>query len=220
MIVDLSQFTSLFEIGFALHFAVAFLDRIYARELPVRIDRISARAKAIERLKKEITEGLRIQKETGEIIKLQLAYRVVENPVWIKHNDQVLDRLFALRVDINGQMKGLKRILNVITFLSVIVVFYSVCVLFMIGLDIESLKGLEPMTASAIVLMQLLPLPLAASIFYFVARRMSKEADRKIRGVTELNIMLNRPDDKEIKQFISVEQIYRRDLSRHGGLEQ
>ena len=49
--VNLSQFASLFEIGFALHFAVAFLDRIYAKELPVRIDAIAARAKALEQLK-------------------------------------------------------------------------------------------------------------------------------------------------------------------------
>ena len=88
----------------------------------------------------------------------------------------------------------------------------------MIGLEVESVKNLSPMIASVIVLMQLLPLPLAASIFFFVARRMSNEADRKIRGVSELNLMLTGPE-QEVQRFASVEQVYRRDMTRNGTLE-
>ena len=215
MIVNLSQFTSLFEIGFALHFAVAFLDRIYARELPVRIERINAFAKAIERFKKELNERLKHQTESDETNELRIGYKVIANPVWVKHNDQLVDRLYALRVDVNGQMKALQRILKVITFLSILVVLYSVSILFMIGLDMEMLRDLSPMKASVIVLMQLLPLPLAASIFFFVARRMSNEADRKIRGVGELNLMLTNPDEKGTQRFASVEQVLQRDKSRN-----
>ena len=219
MTVSLSQFTSLFEIGFALHFAVAFLDRIYARELPVRIDLIIARAKSIERFKQEISEAQRSHEETGKKIELHLAYRIIENPIWVKVNDLVLDRLYALRQDSNGQMKALKRILKVIRFLSVIVVLYSVTILFMIGLEVNILKGLTPMTASVVVLIQLLPLPIATGIFFFVARSMSKEVDRKIRGVEDLNLLLSRPENTSITRFASVKQIYHRDLSRNNFIE-
>jgi hypothetical protein len=65
-LINLNQFASLFEIGFALHFAVAFIDRIYARELPVRVDRITSIVKSIERFKKEIAEGQQWQKESGK----------------------------------------------------------------------------------------------------------------------------------------------------------
>ena len=110
-LVNLSQFASLFEIGFALHFAVAFLERIYARDLPIRIEKIVATAKSLELFKQEVIEGKRKYEETGESIELQFAFRTVKNPVWVKHNDQVLDRLYALRQDSNGQIRVLKRIL-------------------------------------------------------------------------------------------------------------
>ena len=209
-LINLSQFASLFEIGFALHFAVAFIDRIYARELPVRIDRINARVKAIEQFKREIADGQRWMKESGETFELFLAYRQVENPQWLKHNDQVLDRLHELLQNTNGQIRALKRILSVITFLSVIVVLYAVCVLFLIGLDLEIVKSLDPMTASTAVLLQLLPLPLASAIFFFVARRMSNEVDRKIRSVGEMNLMLSPPEIGKMNAYVSVDQIYRR----------
>jgi hypothetical protein len=219
-LVDLSQFTSLFEIGFALHFAVALLERIYARDLPVRIEQIVAKAKSLELFKQEVIEGQRKYAETGKSIEVQFTFRTVENPVWVKHNDQVLDRLYALRLDLNGQMRVLKRILSVITFLSILVALYSVVVLFMIGLEFDMVTGLTSITASAIVLMQLLPLPLTAAIFFFVVRRMSHEIDRKIRGVGELQLMLNNPNSAPVTDFASVEQIYRRDLGRNGLLEE
>ena len=212
-LVNLSQFASLFEIGFTLHFAVAFIDRIYARELPVRIERITARVKSIEQFKQEITEGQRWQEETGNDFELRLAYRNVKNPKWLKHNDQILERLNSLRQEAKGQMQALKSILSVITFLSVLVVLYSVTMLFMIGLEFDQVKGLEPMIASVAVLTQLLPLPIAASIFYFIARRMSKDVDRKIRSVGELHLMLNKPDITQINKYVSVDQVYRRDLT-------
>jgi hypothetical protein len=84
----------------------------------------------------------------------------------------------------------------------------------MIGLEVEFLKGLAAMTATVVVLMQILPLPIAASIFFFVARRMSNEVDRKIRSLSELNLMMNKPSNTQINRYISVEQIYRRDLSQ------
>lgn len=209
-LINLSQFASLFEIGFALHFAVAFIDRIYARELPVRLDRINERVKAIEQFKREIADGQRWMEETGEKFELVFAYRHIKNPQWFKHNEQILDRMYALLQDTNGQIKTLKRILSVITFLSVIVVLYSVCTLFLIGLEMEIVKGLDPMTASTAVLMQLLPLPLASGIFFFVARRMSNDVDRKIRSIGDLNLMLSPPEVGRIDAYVSVEQVYRR----------
>lgn len=209
-LINLSQFGSLFEIGFALHFAVAFIDRIYARELPVRVDRINARVKAIEKFKREIADGQRWMKESGEKFELIFPYRHIENPQWFKHNEQVLDRTYELLQNINGQINILKRILSVITFLSIIVVLYSICTLFLIGLEMEIVKSLDPMTASTAVLMQLLPLPLASAIFFFVARRMSKDVDRKIRSVGDLNLMLSSPDVGKINAYVSVEQVYQR----------
>ena len=224
-LVNLSQFASLFEIGFALHFAVAFLERIYARDLPIRIEKIVATAKSLELFKQEVIEGQRKYEETGESIALQFAFRTVENPVWVKHNDQVLDRLYALRQDSNGQIRVLKRILSVITFLSVLIAIYSVTILFLIGLDFEMVIGLTSITASAIVLMQLLPLPITAAIFFFVGRRMSYEVDRKIRGVGELHLILNNAysasvtDYAPVTDYASVQQIYHRDLGRRGLIE-
>jgi hypothetical protein len=211
-LIDLSQFASLFEIGFALHFAVAFIDRIYARELPARIISITSLIQSIERFKQEIDEGQQWQKESGKKFKLRVTSLYIENPIWIKHNDNVLDQLRTLSQEANGQIRALKGILSVITFLSVLVALYSVTMLFMIGFDVELLKGLDSMTVSMVVLMQLLPLPVAASIFFFVARRMSKDADRKIRSVSELNLMLNKPSNSQINRYVSVDQIYRRDL--------
>jgi hypothetical protein len=219
-LVDLSQFASLFEIGFALHFAVAFLERIHARELPIRIKQIVATAKSLELFKQEVIEGQRKYAETGESTELQLAFRTVENPIWVKHNDQVLDRLYALRQDSNGQIRVLKRILSVITFLSILVALYSVAILFMIGLEVDMVMGLTPITASAIVLMQLLPLPVTAAIFFFVGRRMSYEVDRKIRGVGELHLILNNPHSAPVTDYASVQQIYRRDLGRSGLIDE
>ena len=219
-LVDLSQFASLFEIGFALHFAVALLDRIYAREMPARIEQIVAKTKSLELFKQEVIEGQRKYAETGESTELQLAFRTVENPIWVKHNDQVLDRLYALRQDSNGQIRVLKRILSVITFLSILVALYSVAILFMIGLDFEVVMGLTPITASAIVLMQLLPLPVTAAIFFFVVRSMSHEVDRKIRGAGELQLILNNPHSAPVTDYASVQQIYLRGLGRNGSLEE
>ena len=214
--VDLSQFASLFEIGFALHFAVAFLDRIYARELPVRISGIAARAKALEQLKKELSEERRSDRDAGNSSELRFAYRTVADPVWTRHNDHVLDRVYALMQDSQGRMTVLKRILNVLTFLSILVVLYSVTALFLIGLGVDLVKELDPVTASAAVLMQLLPLPIAATIFFFVARRMSQEVDRKIRGVGELQLMLHPPDSTTTHGYVSVDQVYLRDQELNG----
>ncbi len=214
--VNLSQFASLFEIGFALHFAVAFLDRIYARELPVRIDGIAARAKALEHLKRELSEGLPVEGAADATDELRFAYRTIANPTWTRHNDQVLDRVYALLQDSKGQMKVLKRILSVLTFLSILVVLYSVTTLFLIGLQVELVKALNPMTASAVVLTQLLPLPIAATIFFFVARRMGNEIDRKIRGAGELQLMLNELDNTPAHGYVSVDQVYQRDRELSG----
>lgn len=209
-LINLSQFGSLFEIGFALHFAVAFIDRIYARELPVRVDRINSRVKAIEKFKREIADGQRWMEESGEKFELIFPYRHIENPQWFKHNEQVLDRMYELLQNTNGQINTLKRILSVITFLSIIVVLYSISTLFLIGLEMDIVKSLDPMTASTAVLMQLLPLPLASAIFFFVARRMSNDVDRKIRSVGDLNLMLSPPEVGKINAYVSVEQVYRR----------
>ncbi len=209
--VDLSRFASLFEIGFALHFAVAFIDRIYAKELPVRIGQIAARAKSLETLQREIAAGT----DGDESLTLRFGFRSVANPIWPKHNDYVLDRVYALMQESNGQMRALKRILNVITVLSVCVVLYSVTVLFLIGLDVELVKQLDPIRASTVVLMQLLPLPFASAIFYFVARSMSHEVDRKIRGFGELQLVLAKPDATSGNVYISVEQVYQRDRERN-----
>ena len=214
--VNLSQFASLFEIGFALHFAVAFLDRIYAKELPVRINGIAARAKALEQLKRDLSENSLPNSDAGVSTELRFAYRTFENPAWTRHNDHVLDRVYALMQDSRGRMTVLKRILNVLTFLSILVVLYSVTALFLIGLDVDLVKDLDPMTASAAVLTQLLPLPIAATIFFFVARRMSHEIDRKIRGVGELQLMLDNPDSTTAQGYVSVDQVYQRDQELNG----
>ncbi|MCO4800144.1 MAG: hypothetical protein KC484_13080, partial [Colwelliaceae bacterium] len=176
----------------------------------MRVDRINARVKAIEKFKREIADGQRWMKESGEKFELIFPYRHIENPQWFKHNEQVLDRTYELLQNINGQINILKRILSVITFLSIIVVLYSICTLFLIGLEMEIVKSLDPMTASTAVLMQLLPLPLASAIFFFVARRMSKDVDRKIRSVGDLNLMLSSPDVGKINAYVSVEQVYQR----------
>ena len=208
--VDLSRFASLFEIGFALHFAVAFIDRIYAKELPVRIGRIAARAKSLELLQREIAE----HDNDDKPMVLRFGNRRVDNPIWPKHNDYVLDRVYALMQESNGQIRALKRILNVITVLSVLVVLYSISVLFLVGLDLDMVKELDPIRASAVVLMQLLPLPCAAAVFYVVARSMSHEVDRKIRGFGELQLILAKPDTNTGNVYISVEQVYLRDRER------
>lgn len=213
-VVDLHQFASLFEIGFALHFAVAFLDRIYAKELPERIKKIGARAKSLEQLKKEITQGATSQEQGVETAELKFAYRAINQPVWNTYNNQVLDRVYALALDTKELMRALRRILNVITFLSILVLLYTVTILFMVGLELEYVKGLSPVVASAIVLMQLLPLPIAAVVFFFVSRRMSQKVDRKIRGVGELQLMLS-PPDSSTGGYASVEQVYQRDRERN-----
>jgi hypothetical protein len=140
--------------------------------------------------------------------------------VWTNHNDGLLERLYALGHDSNGRLGALRRILAVITFCSILVVLYSITILFLIGLQVELVQGLDPMTASTVVLAQLLPLPLAAGIFFFVARRMSREVDRKMRGIGELRVMLSPPGATEGASYASVEEIYRRHLGRDGLLEQ
>jgi len=218
--VNLSQFASLFEIGFALHLAVAFLERIYASELPVRINGIAARAKALEQLKRELSAEPQSHNESAADTELHFAYRTIKHPTWTRHNDHVLDRVYALMQDSEGQMRALKRILSVLTVLSVLVVLYSVTALFLIGLEVELVRDLSPMTASAVVLMQLLPLPIAATIFFFVARRMSREIDRKIRGLGEQQLMLNQPETATAHSSVSVEQVYLRDRELHGRVVQ
>ncbi|NQY32056.1 MAG: hypothetical protein HRT56_02650 [Coraliomargarita sp.] len=212
----MSQFASLFEIGFALHFAVAFVDRIYAKELPVRIQNIVARARSLEHLKKDLQSQDASSDADDSTKELRFAYRTISDPIWVKHNDHVLDRVYALMQDSNGQTKALKRILNVLTFLSISVVVYSVAALFLIGLDLPLVNGLSPMMASAVVLMQLLPLPTAAAIFFFIARRMSNEIDRKVRGIGELQLILSAPEKNGAINYISVEQVFQRDRESRG----
>lgn len=212
--IELGQFTSLFEIGFALHIALAFLDRIHEKELPARLKQISNRAKALELFQKEISPSPVSDKQQSAISELHLAYRTIDAPIWPKYNNYVVDRVFALAQDIKGQIKVLRRILNVITFLSVLVLLYSVTILFMIGLEADLVTSLDPMTASIIVLIQLLPLPVAAVIFFFVARRMSHEVDRKIRGLSELQLMLSEPDTTPTK-YATIEEVYQRDRHRN-----
>lgn len=219
MEVDLSQFTSLFEIGFALHIAVAFLERTYARELPVRIERIAARVKSLERFKREILEGAQQRERTGKNFVLQLPRRTFEDPAWVDYNDDLLDQLYNLGHESQGRLSGLKRILSGITILAVIVALYSVAVLFLIGLDVAWARNLEPMTASLIVLAQLLPLPIAAGMFFFVARRMSREVDRQLRGIGERRVVLSSSDQATISDVAMVEEIYRRDQGRSGAFD-
>ncbi|GEM_PF-4109138 len=212
--IDLAQFSSLFEIGFALHIALAFLDRIHEKELPARLRQISNKAKALERFQKELSIASTPNENNAQISQILLAYRTIENPIWTKYNNYVLDRVFALAQDTRGQIRVLQQILNVITFLSILVLLYSVSILFMIGLGTHHVTGLAPMTASTIVLVQLLPLPVAAAIFFAVAHRMSNEVDRKIRGICELQLMLSEPDISPTK-YATVEEIYQRDRGRN-----
>lgn len=214
MEVDLSQFASLFEIGFALHIAVAFLERTYARELPVRIEQIAARVKSLERFKREILEGEQQQGRTGQPFTLQLPRRTVENPVWVDYNEELLDQLYILGHESSGRLSGLKRILGGMTFIAVTVALYSVAVLFLVGLDLDVTKDLTPMTASLVVLAQLLPLPIAASVFFFLARRMSREVDRQLRGIGERRVVLTSSESSAITEVAMVEEIYRRDRGR------
>ena len=214
MEVDLNQFASLFEIGFALHIAVAFLERTYAKELPVRIEQIAARVKSLERFKREVLEGEQRREQSGKVTRLALPFRTLENPVWVDYNDGLLDQLYTLGHESKGRLSALKRILGGITFLAVLVALYSVAVLFMIGLEFEFVKNMQPMTASVIVLAQLLPLPLAAALFFFVARRMSREVDRQLRGIGEKRLVLSNSDSTAVAGYAMVEEIFRRDQGR------
>ncbi|MEM9530311.1 MAG: hypothetical protein AAGA23_05290 [Pseudomonadota bacterium] len=216
--VDLLQFASLFEIGFALHIAVAFFERIYARELPVRINRIAARLNALERFKREMLEGRARREETGRETILQLAYRSVENPVWVDRNDTLLGKLSDLGHIATGRLSALKRVLGVVTVLSILVVVYSIVCLFLIGLDLPLVKELDPRVASALVLAQLLPLPLTAGVFFLVARRMSLQIDRKLRGVSEMRVLLSAVGPSASAAYVSIEEVYQRDLGRQGRL--
>lgn len=216
--VDLLQFASLFEIGFALHIAVAFFERIYARELPLRIERIAARLNALERFKREMIEAGERRQQTGLDTALQLAYRAVQNPMWVDRNDALLDELTDLGHLATSRLSALKRALGVVTALSILVVIYSVAMLFLIGLDLAVVKGLNPLIASALVLAQLLPLPFAAGVFFLVARRMSVQIDRKLRGVSELRLVLSNAETSAGPAYASIEEIYQRDLGRHGRL--
>lgn len=219
MEVDLSQFASLFEIGFALHIAVAFLERTYAKELPVRIEQIAARVKSLERFKREILEGEQRRQQSGETFELQLPRRTLKNPVWVDYNDELMDQLYDLGHLSKGRLSGLKRILGGITLVAVMVALYSVAMLFLIGLEAEFAKNLKPMTASIIVLAQLLPLPLAASMFFFIARRMSREVDRQLRGIGERRLVLSSSGSSAIADVAMVEEIYRRYLGRSGAFD-
>jgi hypothetical protein len=216
--VDLIQFASLFEIGFALHIAVALLERIYAGELPVRVERISARLNALERFKRELAEESSRRKEGGKPVELRFPYRSVKDPVWADHNDELLDQLYRLGHVATGKLGALKRVLSIITALSIVVVLYTITMLFLVGLDLSLLKGLDPVVASALVLAQLLPLPLAACLFFFVARRMSQEIDRKLRGIAERRVLLASKNSPATVAYASIEEVYQRDLSRQGKL--
>lgn len=216
--VDLLQFASLFEIGFALHIAVALLERIYAGELPVRVERVAARLNALERFKRELLEGSERRKRTGEASELNLAYRDIKDPVWSEHNDRLLDELYKLGHFATGKLGALKRVLSIITVLSILVVLYTITMLFLIGLDLELVKNLDPWTASALVLAQLLPLPLAATVFFLVARRMSQEIDRKLRGIAERRVLLANDASPAAIAYASIEEVYQRDLGLQGKL--
>ncbi|MEO0973079.1 MAG: hypothetical protein AAFX85_08280 [Pseudomonadota bacterium] len=214
--VDLLQFASLFEIGFALHIAVALLERIYARELPVRIDRISARLNALERFKRELLAASVRLEESGQDTELQFAFRRIQNAVWAERNDALLNQLYDLGHIATGRLTALRRALGVITVLSMLVVVYSISMLFLVGLDLAVVKELDPVTASLLVLAQLLPLPLAACVFFFVARRMSLRIDRKLRGIGELRVLLTSNASASAVAYASVEEVYQRDLARQG----
>lgn len=212
--VDLIQFASLFEIGFALHIAVALLERIYAGELPVRVERIAARLNALERFKRELQQGVIRKKETGETVELNFAYRSVTNPVWSDRNNVLLDQLYKLGHLATGRLGALKRVLSLTTAFSILVVLYSITMLFMIGLDLALVKELDPIKASALVLAQILPLPLAACVLFLVARRMSLQIDRKLRGECERRVLLANANSPAAVAYVSIEEVYQRDVSR------
>ncbi len=213
MPVDLSQFASLFEIGFAVHIAVAFLERIYARELPVRLERIAGRINALERFKQEVLKAsMRWQDEQRDSI-LPLASGDQRNPVWVKRNDDLLEHLHVLKHDSTHRLDALRAVLALLMILSILVALYSVTMLFLVGLQVEAVTALEPLRASLLVLAQLLPLPLAAALFYFFAHRMSLQVDRKLRGVGELRVTIGRADDPGQIRYLTIEEIYHRDVS-------
>ena len=105
-----------------------------------------------------------------------------------------------------------------VTVLSIFVVVYTIVMLFLIGLDLPLVKGLDPWLASALVLAQLLPLPLAAGVFFLIARRMSLQIDRKLRGVGELRVLLASHDSGAAVAYASIEEVFQRDLGRQGKL--
>ena len=115
-------------------------------------------------------------------------------------------------------MGALRRVLGVVTVLSIFVVVYTIVMLFLIGLDLPLVKGLDPWLASALVLAQLLPLPLAAGVFFLIARRMSLQIDRKLRGVGELRVLLASHDSGAAVAYASIEEVFQRDLGRQGKL--
>ena len=211
MTVDLSNFASLFEIGFAVHIAVALLERIYARELPVRLERIGSRINALERFRENILKASMKREGGGLEHQLKLASGIILNPVWLKRNDDLIEKLHALRHDSARRLETLRKTLMALMFLSVLVVLYSVTMLFLIGFQIEALLTLNAWHASLLVLAQLLPLPLAAAMFYFRAHRMSLEVDRKLRGAGELRVSLTSEDKPNEIVYASIEEIVRSD---------
>lgn len=211
MTVDLSNFASLFEIGFAVHIAVALLERIYARELPVRLERIGARIHALERFRDDILKAGMRREEGGLEHQLKLASGPIRNPVWLQRNEVLIEKLHTLRHDSARRLDTLRGTLTALMVLSVLVVLYSVTMLFLIGFQVESLLTLNPWHASALVLAQLLPLPLASAMFYLRAHRMSLEVDRKLRGAGELRVTLTSPDKPNEMIYVSIEEIVRSD---------
>ena len=216
--VDLVSFSSLFEIGFALHIAVTIIERIYARELPVRVDRIARRLNALERFKREMVEIRDRGEKSRQPFQLHFAYRTIDDPVWSDHNDALLAQLAGLAHLATGRLGSLRRALSVVTALSICVIFYTITMLFLIALDISWVNDLHPLTASCLVLTQLLPLPIAAGAFLFVARRMSLQIDRKLRGMSERGVLLSSSTSPESPFSASIEEIYQRDLSQRGRL--
>jgi hypothetical protein len=211
MTVDLSQFSSLFEIGFALHIAVAVLERIYSHELPSRLKSIRSQISVLERFRDSIFKAGFSRQDGGQEYEIALTSGLIRNPVWIKRNDRLLSRLHVLNHESVQRLDSLRWVLTTLMILSIVVVMYSVTMLFLIGFRIEALITLTPLQASLLVLAQLLPLPLAAGLFYFIAHRMSMDVDRKLRGVGELNVILASEEDAGGVHYVSIEEIVRND---------
>ena len=191
VMATLIAYSSLFEIGFALHAGISILESVYGESVSKTIAEVEGIREKLKHLRLVLTKSDPSLSGKSTDVKVTIARWTITSLAWNDKCSGAEQQICRLSSDSVETQKTHKRRANLIMYFSMGVCLYSLALLFIGASDVDFVRNLSIWLALALVVIQLIPMPIAALAFYRAARTTTREGAARLDEILSSKISMS-----------------------------